>query len=99
MSLIYKDDVGADIIINLNNTTIPGGTTIYVIAEKPTGATVDFILEAGELNLVTGIITHKSKAGELDTVGEYRLQLRRISSGVDTRSDIGTFTVYKRLGV
>jgi hypothetical protein len=98
MSEIYVGDVGADVIIDLKNTTLTGGTTILVIAEKPTGATVEWILEAGELNLATGIITHKSKTGELPVEGEYRVQARRIASGIDTRSDIGTFIVLKRLG-
>lgn len=99
MSEIYAGDVGADIFIDLKNTTIPGGTTIYVIAEKPTGATVDWILESGELNLTTGIISHKSKAGEIPIDGEYRIQLRRVGTGIDTSSDIGTFKVLKKVGV
>jgi len=101
MSLLYVGDIGATIIIQLNNTTLPGSTTVDVVVTCPSGTTTTWVLEAGELDKVTGIITHKSKAGELPYEGEYQVQCRErnVSPLIDLRTTMDTFMVYRKLMV
>jgi hypothetical protein len=94
---IYVNDVGAGVIINLESTNIAVSTTVKVIVENPFGATVEWSLEAGELNKTTGIITHKSKAGEIPYEGEYKVQCIRTDTGVNFGSGIDYFKALKRL--
>lgn len=94
---IYVNDVGAHVIINLVSTNIPVATNVKVIVESPLGATVEWVLESGELNKTTGIITHNSKAGEIAYEGEYRVQCIRTDTGVNFGSGIDYFKALKRL--
>ena len=100
MSLLYTGDIGATISINLNSTVIPDTTDIEVWVTNPNDVTEKWVLETDELNRSTGIITHKSKAGELLYDGEYRVQCREVSSNpvTDVGTTIDSFIVYKRLG-
>lgn len=97
MSLIYVDDVGAVITIDLKVTVIPGTTVIRVIVENPLGVTSEWILEAGELNRTTGIITHLSKAGEIPYEGEYKVQVWKTDTNLNIHSTIDSFKAYRRL--
>jgi hypothetical protein len=98
MSLLHVGDIGATIVILLNNTAIPGDANIDVIVTDPSGKTTTWVLEAGELNKTTGIITHKSKAGELPYEGEYQVQCRETHyPDIDVRTNTDTFAVYRRL--
>jgi hypothetical protein len=101
MSLLYRDDVGAAIIIATNNTTLPVSTTLSVIVEKPsaTVTTWDLTLPGDSVDFATGIITHTTVLGDLNESGEYKVQVHGVfADGDDTRSDIDTFTVHERLG-
>jgi hypothetical protein len=97
MSNLYVDDVGAVIVIDLKVTNIPGSTNVAVIVENPAGVTASWVLESGELNRTTGIITHLSKAGELPLVGEYKVEVFKTDTNLNIHSTIDNFKVYKRL--
>ena len=100
MSLLYRDDVGASIVIATNNTTIPASTVLTVVVEKPGASVVTWTLDpVTDIDFTTGIITHTTVSGDLDESGEYKVQVHGIfADGDDTRSDIDTFTVHERLG-
>jgi hypothetical protein len=97
MSLLYVDDVGASIIIDLKVTNIPGPTAVAVIVENPAGVTSSWVLESGELNKTSGIITHLSKAGELSIEGEYKVQIFKTDTNLNIHSTIDYFKVHRRL--
>jgi hypothetical protein len=97
MSLIYVDDVGAIVTIDLKVTNIPGTTVVSVIVENPLGATSAWVLEGGELNRTTGIITHSTKAGELPAEGEYKVQVWKTDTNLNIHSTIDYFKAYRRL--
>lgn len=101
MSELYVGDVGATIIIDLKTTAIPVGIDVRVFVEAPNGISTEWILEAGELNRSTGIITHKSKVNELPYDGEYRVQCREVGTSpeMDVGTTIDTFIVLKKISV
>jgi len=99
MSLLYRDDVGAAIIVATNNTTIPATTVLTLVIEKPTATVTVWELLPEEIDWATGILTHTTVAGDLNESGEYKVQVHGVFiDGDDTRSDIDTFTVHERLG-
>jgi hypothetical protein len=101
MSVIKEGDVGAIITINLGTTNIPVTSTIYVVVENPFGATAEWTLESGELNKTTGIITHKTKVGEVPYSGEYRMECRQVDTSttpnIDLHSGVDYFKVVDHL--
>lgn len=90
-------DVGASIIINLGETNIPLSTDILVIVSNPYGATAEWVLEPNELNRTTGIITHKTKTGEIAYEGEYKVECLKKDTDVDLGSGVDYFKVTKRI--
>jgi hypothetical protein len=101
MSELYAGDIGATIIIDLKITDIPVTTDFRVIVWNPTGMPSEWVLETGELNRSIGIITHKSKAGELEYDGEYQVQCREVSDtpSTDVGTTIDTFVVLKKISI
>jgi len=97
MSLIYVDDVGAIVTIDTKVTNIPGTTTVKVIVENPLKVTSEWVLEGGELNRTTGIITHSTKTGEITVVGEYQVQVFKTDTNLNIHSTIDSFKAYRRL--
>lgn len=95
MVLVYKDDVGARLTISTNNTSLPTDTTLTVLIRKPSGY---LISATPSVNWSTGVLTYDTVSGDLDEVGEYRVQVHGVfSDGDDMRSDRDSFVVYEKL--
>jgi len=99
MSRLYVGDIGALIVINTLNTTIPLDAVLHLILEKPSGLTVEIDITAPMVNYTTGVITYPTIAGVLSEAGEYKAQIHDVATGTDIVSDIDTFTVYSKLTV
>ena len=98
MSRLYKDDIGAHIIVETSNTGIPASAVLQLHVTKPSGVFETWALTAPMINLVTGVITYHTVATDLDEIGEYRVQVHGVFiDGTDEVSDIDTFTVYDKL--
>ena len=97
MSRLYQDDVGVNLVIATGNTSIPDTATFTLNVEKPGLTTVVIPITPAMVNLVTGIITYPTVAGDLDEVGEYRVQVHGVFTDADLYSDIDTFNVQERI--
>ena len=97
MSRLYQDDVGVNLVIATGNTSIPGTAVLTLNVEKPGLTTVTWAITPAMINLVTGIITYPTVAGDLDEVGEYRVQVHGVFTDADLYSDIDTFNVQERI--
>lgn len=100
MSLLYKGDIGARLIISTNNTNIAPSATLTMLLQKPSGTTVEISITAPMVNYTTGVITYPTVAGDLSEVGEYKAQIKGLFvDSSDLVSDQDTFNVYDRLAV
>jgi hypothetical protein len=99
MSLLYKDDVGVDLIIATSNTSIPLTTMITLNLEKPGGDTVELAITADMIDYTTGVITYTTVAGDLDEVGEYKIQVHGVFLDADEVSDMDVFNVFEKITV
>jgi hypothetical protein len=100
MSLLYKGDIGAKLVIETENVSIPVSTTLTMRLEKPSLNTVEISIPGSIVNYTTGVITYTTISGDLNEAGEYKVQIH--GSFVDTSdlvSDIDSFVVYDRLVV
>jgi predicted phage tail protein len=100
MSLLYKNDVGAKILISTGNTNLPGTDTLTLMVKKPSGATAEWAIGVGDsLDTATGIITYYTKLStELSEAGDYTIQIRRITNaGKQTKSNVDNFNVKEGL--
>lgn len=94
MSLLYKNDIGVRLLIETENTAIPGTAVLYVKLTKPSGIATTREVIPADIDYVTGIITYTTVSGDLSEVGEYKVQVRGVfSGGDDYKSDIDTFEV------
>lgn len=93
-SLIYKGDIGAQIIADTENITAATTTTFTLIVEKPSGATVEW---AGTMDYATGLLTYTTLTGDIDESGQHVAQVRSVSAtGTEKlKSDTDTFTIYE----
>jgi len=97
-SLIYVGAIGARIIIDLKNLTIPVTTAITFFLKRPDGTSTTITPPGGAMDYVTGKITYESVLGDLTVAGEYRVQVHGLfDDGDDIKSNLGTFTVYEPL--
>lgn len=95
MSLVYVNDVGARLTISTNNTLLPNDTIISLLIKKPSG---ELISATPSVNWTTGVLIYDTVSGDLDEIGEYKVQVRGVfSDGDDLRSDKDSFTVYERI--
>jgi hypothetical protein len=97
MSLLYRDDVGANIVVSTSNTAIPVTAVLSLFVEKPGGSTVEWAITGAMTNYTTGVLTYATLAGDLDETGEYKVQVHGVFSDADLYSDIDTFSVQERL--
>lgn len=98
MSLLYRDDIGANLVITTGNTGIPLTATITLHMQKPGGSTVDLAITPSMINYTTGVITYPTVSGDLDDVGEYIVQLHgAFDDGTNTVSDEDSFYVHEKL--
>ena len=97
MSLLYLDDVGADIIVSTSNTELPVTATLSLFVEKPGQSCVEWTLTPAMIDRTTGVLTYTTVAGDLNEVGEYKIQVHGVFVDGDLYSDIDTFHVYDRL--
>jgi hypothetical protein len=49
------------------------------------------------VNYTTGVITYTTVIGDLDEVGEYKLQVRGVFTDADEVSDMDTFNVFEKI--
>jgi hypothetical protein len=95
MSLIYKDDVGAEVIVDAIDTDIPATAVMSAYVLKPSGATAVWTLS---YDYSAGTGTHTTVAGDLNEVGEYKIQLHGVFLDGDIlNSNIDTFYVYEKV--
>lgn len=95
MSQVYCDDIGARLTINTQNTALPNDTILTLLMKKPSG---ELINATPSVTWSTGVLTYNTVAGDLDEVGEYKVQVRGVfSDGDDLRSDRDSFTVYEKI--
>jgi hypothetical protein len=99
MSLLYKDDVGVNLIIATSNTAIPGSAVLTINLEKPGGDAVELAVTPAMVNYTTGVITYTTLAGDLDEVGEYKVQVHGTFTDADEVSDMDTFNVLEKIEV
>ena len=99
MSLIYNNTVGARLYIYTLNTAIPTTAILALHITKPSGTVMHKYVLPSWINYTTGLITYVTKAGDVDEVGEYRVQVHETTSTdtTDLPSNIDTFTVYDRI--
>jgi hypothetical protein len=97
MSRLFLDDVGAQIVVATGNTTIPLTAVLSLIVEKPGLSVVTWSLTDPMIDRTTGIITYTTESGDLDEVGEYRVQVHGVFTDADLYSDIDTFNVMERI--
>jgi len=98
MSLLYKDDVGVNIVISTSNTTIPASAVITIDVEKPGHDVVTWAVTPSMLNYTTGVITYTTVAGDLDEVGLYKVQVHGVFTDADEMSEKDRFTVHETVG-
>ena len=99
MSRIYINTIGAVITIHTLNTSIPVTSILALHITKPSGDTMHKYVLPAWINYTTGDIVYRTIAGDVDEIGEYRVQVHETTSTDDTDlpSNIDTFTVYERL--
>lgn len=97
MSILYQGDVGAHLLIETKNTSLPVSAVLTLIMEKPNGTVVVLPVTSGMVDYLTGVITYDTAEGDLDEIGEYRMQVHGVFVDADEVSDIDTFTVYEKL--
>lgn len=77
----FEDEVGTIVTYATGATNIGATADFVLFVEKPSGATTNWTLATGELNLTTGVVTHTLASGELPDIGEYKLQGRENKTG------------------
>ena len=93
MTLIYKDDIGAHLVIETNNTSIPVTTVVTILITKPSGTVLT--KTPSIINYMTGQLTYDTASGDLDESGTYKVQVNGVfDDGDDLRSNMDTFTVF-----
>jgi hypothetical protein len=98
MSLLYKDDVGVNLVIQTGNTTLPVDSVLTLVIEKPGTSIIEKAITTEMVNYTTGVIVYPTGVGDLDEAGVYKAQVRVAYTGVDMASDIDTFSVQEKLG-
>ena len=98
MSLLYKDDVGVNIVISTSNTTIPLSADLSIDVEKPGHDIVTWAVTPLMVNYTTGVITYTTVAGDLNEVGLYKVQVHGVFTDADEMSERDRFTVHATVG-
>jgi hypothetical protein len=99
MSRIYQDDVGVNLLVDTFNTAIPLTATLSLFVEKPGGDTVEWAVTAPMINYTTGVITYTTVIGDLNEIGEYKIQVHGVFTDADEYSNIDTFSVHERIEI
>ena len=95
MSLVYVGDVGVRLTVATQNTLLPNDTILTLLIKKPSG---ELISATPSVNWTTGVLIYDTVAGDLDEIGEYKVQVHGVfSDGDDLRSDKDSFTVYEKI--
>jgi hypothetical protein len=94
-SLIYKDDIGARLVIDTENHTMATTTTFTIIMKKPSETVVTLTPPSGGVDVTTGTITYPTVSGDLNEAGEYQVQVHAVfDDGDNLKSNRDTFLVY-----
>jgi len=95
MTLVYRGDIGVRLTISTSNTTMPVTTALSLLIKKPSG---ELVTATPSVNWTTGVLIYDTVSGDLDEVGEYRVQVHGVfDDGDDLRSDRDSFMVYEKL--
>ena len=97
MSKIYINTVGARLVISTKNLSIPSDAILAIHIKKPSGTMLHKYTLPSWVNYTTGVITYYTIAGDVDELGQYKVQVHEVATGVDIPSDIDTFIVYEKL--
>jgi len=96
MALPYVGDIGARLTVSTSNLSFTGTTVLTILIKKPSG--VLMTKTPGTIDLVTGQLTCRTITGDLDEVGDYKVQVHGVfDDGDDLRSDRDSFRVYEKL--
>jgi len=96
MALVYVGDIGARLVVSTLNLSFNPSTILAILIRKPSG--VLMTKTPGVINLTTGELTYDTIAGDVDEVGDYKVQVHGIfDDGDDLRSDRDSFRVYEKL--
>lgn len=97
MTIVYRGDVGARLTIATANATMTVTTVLTVLIKKPNGTVLTKTPTA--VDYTTGAVTYDTVAGDVDTVGEYTVQVHGVfDDGDDLRSNVDKFYVNERIG-
>jgi hypothetical protein len=96
MALPYVGDIGARLTVSTLNLSFSLTTVIKILIRKPSGTLMT--KTPSVINLATGELTYDTITGDLDEVGDYKVQVHGIfDDGDDLRSDRDSFRVYEKL--
>ena len=96
MALPYVGDIGARLTVSTLNLSFSLTTVIRILIRKPSG--VLMTKTPTVINLVTGELTYDTITGDLDEVGDYKVQVSgTFDDGDVLRSDRDSFRVYEKL--
>lgn len=101
---VHLDDIGTVFIITINECTngvstvldISAASTMELSFKKPSGV-VDIHSAVFVTDGTDGQISYTIQSGDLDEVGEWKIQARLVFAGGTWRSDVGSFRVYSNL--
>lgn len=95
MALVYRDDIGVALTVSTSNLIMPTDTVLTILIKKPGGS---LISATPSVNWTTGVLTYDTVEGDLDEVGEYKVQVHGVFvDGDDLYSDRDSFMVYDKL--
>ena len=96
MALVYVGDIGARLAVSTLNLSLSPSTILTILIRKPSGVLLTKTPDV--INLVTGELTYDTIAGDVDEVGDYKVQVRGVfDDGDDLRADRDSFRVYEKL--
>jgi len=97
---IHKDDIGTVLKLTVKDDTvvvdISTATTKQFVFEKPGGSTLTVTAEF-DSDGVDGILVYTTVSGNLDEIGNWKVQARVVLPGSEFRSSIAPFRVFANL--
>ena len=96
MALPYVGDIGARLTVSTLNLAYTGTTVLTILIRKPSGILMTKVPTT--VNTTTGELSYDTITGDLDEVGDYKVQVHGVfDDGDDLRSDRDSFRVYEKL--
>jgi hypothetical protein len=93
MNKYYTGDIGTEIIVDCGSD-ITGATSPKIHIKKPNGTTVSKTASVHTIDGETRYLRYITITGDLDQVGEYRVQAGLTLAGWSGRGETALFSVY-----